>query len=561
MNIDGNTKSLAASQLRALEKLAARKMEADSIISLDRAREMYGIAESMGRMVGLLVDRSDNIERVIVGDKQILYLPDLGRYRFGKGRLRRLRLIYTDLSRSEDVHITEDILTDLEKLRLDLVAAVKCRNNRDLLSYANLRPVAVDASGNFERLSRPVTVFPAQDISRIDIPLKEYLTAIEEELSAEQLRLHSSSSEGAVLVGVYPGSESAARASTSELAELARTAGLEVKDVIIQRRNPDPKTLLGKGKLEEVVLHCLRLGAEMLIFDTELKPFQWRIITNSTELKVLDRSMLILDIFASRALSAEGRLQVELAQLKYLLPRLVEKDAGLSRLSGGIGGRGPGETKLEVGRRRIRDRIAELEKRIAKLGNQRKLRRNRLEESPTPVVAIVGYTNAGKSSLFNALAKTSLLSEKKMFATLDVTRRRLSLPSQIFDQQRFDCVLTDTVGFIRDLPQELRNAFRATLEELESSQLLIHLLDVSEDGYLQRLSSVNTVLEEMGLEELPVLLVCNKCDLLSSESLEELQREFPSAIFISSEQRTGLSELVAAVELQLNTTAVAQVVA
>src|SRR5690606_23988548 len=222
--------------------------------------------------------------------------------------------------------------------------------------------------------------------------------------------------------------EKDAEGSIEELHELARTAGVTILGTIIQRKEPDPKTLLGKGKLEEVVLECLRLGAEMLVFDTELKPNQWRIITNSTDLKVLDRSMLILDIFAQRATSSDGRLQVELAQLKYNLPRLVEKDAGLSRLVGGIGGRGPGETKLEIGRRRIRDRISRLEGQIDELSQQRDVRRGRRSRKGIPVVSILGYTNAGKSTLFNQLTNSLVLTEDKLFATLDTNQAKITVP-------------------------------------------------------------------------------------------------------------------------------------
>jgi GTPase len=338
----------------------------------------------------------------------------------------------------------------------------------------------------------------------------------------------------------------------SELEELCRTAGVQVLDRFIQGRTPDPKTVLGKGKLEEVVLRCLRLGADMLIFDVELKPGQWRIITNSTELKVLDRSMVILDIFAQRARSADGRLQVELAQLKYNLPRLVEKDTGLSRLTGGIGGRGPGETKLEVGRRRIRDRISQLERQIDKLAAQRLLRRKQRMERALPLVSILGYTNVGKSTLFNALTHSDVLVEDKLFATLDPASRRFVVPPP-HDNGLTDnlvVVLSDTVGFIRDLPAELRTAFRATLEELGEALLLVHVLDASDQQLSERRRAVENVLQEMGLAEVPCLRVLNKIDCVPSAQVEQLVREH-SAVAVSATKKIGFDELRHAIALEL----------
>ena len=303
--------------------------------------------------------------------------------------------------------------------------------------------------------------------------------------------------------------------SLAELSELARTASVKILDTFIQRKQLDPKTLIGKGKLEEVVLQALRLGAEMLVFDCELKPSQWRAITNATEIKVLDRSMLILDIFAGRATTSEGRLQVELAQLQYNLPRLVEKDGGLSRLTGGIGGRGPGETKLEIGRRRIRDRITLLEGKIKEISKQREVRRSRRKSNHIPVAAIVGYTNVGKSTLFNALTKSTVLAENKLFATLDTTQRRVQ-----------DIIFTDTVGFIRALPKELKNAFKATLEELEEATVLVHLLDISDPLVHERYQSVRSVLEEMDLHNIPELIILNKKDRVTDETNERIIAEF-----------------------------------
>ena len=337
-----------------------------------------------------------------------------------------------------------------------------------------------------------------------------------------------------------------------ELEDLANTAGIQVLDRIVQRRDPDPRTLLGKGKLEEVVLRSLRLGAEMIVFDCELRPSQWRAITNSTELKVIDRSMLILDIFAQRAQSSDGRLQVELAQLKYNLPRLVEKDAGLSRLTGGIGGRGPGETKLEIGRRRIRDRISDLDKRIERLSGERQLRRSQRKEKKLPLVAILGYTNVGKSTLFNALTGSTVVAENKLFATLDPASRRLHIAGLQAGVRAEDCVvLSDTVGFIRNLPAELKNAFRATLEELYDAELLLHVVDGSDPECRDQFEAVHGILAEMGLADIPELVVVNKIDRLSPEEALAMRRSFENdgcrCVLVSAARREGLAELIQAI--------------
>ncbi|MCB0310448.1 MAG: GTPase HflX, partial [Bdellovibrionales bacterium] len=305
-----------------------------------------------------------------------------------------------------------------------------------------------------------------------------------------------------------------------------------------------PRTLVGKGKLEEIMLRCLRIGAELVVFDCELKPGQWHAIVNSTDLKVIDRSMLILDIFAQRAKSSEGRLQVELAQLRYNLPRLVLKDTGLSRLTGGIGGRGPGETKMEIGRRRIRDRINELDKRIERLSSQRHLRRATRLKNAIPLVSILGYTNVGKSSLFNVLTQSAVLAENKLFATLDPAQRRLSLPLEMEDAsiQVINLILSDTVGFIRELPAELRTAFRATLEELHEATLLVHVIDAADPDTPRRMSAVENVLAEMDLLDVPRIIVANKIDLISEERQRELHHEY-GALLVSAHKKIGLEKL------------------
>ncbi|MBX7138823.1 MAG: GTPase HflX [Oligoflexia bacterium] len=539
--MNGQLKGLKSSELKRLEKLFNRRFDREELVPPELGREIFSIGDDLGRRVGVLVSREGRVEEVVVGTREILYLPDLGRYRLGRGRLRRLKLIFSDLSKNHDqVHIPADHYADLEKLRLDMVIGVRTRNRLTSMAYAYLRPLG-NAEGEATHTEQ------VRDLGGFELDYATFMEELEDELSQTQGAAVATQHDGTVLVGVYdkrfPGFES----SMAELKELARTAGVKVIDTVIQRRDLDPRTLLGKGKLEEVVLRCLRLGAEILIFDCELKPGQWRQITNQTELKVLDRSMLILDIFAQRAKSSEGRLQVELAQLKYNLPRLVEQDTGLSRLTGGIGGRGPGETKLEIGRRRIRDRIIDLERRIEELSQQRHLRRTRQRESRIPSVAVLGYTNVGKSTLFNALSKSQVLAEDKLFATLDPAQRRVVIPAKITGSGAdLPFVISDTVGFIRDLPVELKTAFRATLEELNQADLLVHVLDASDPELMERKAAVDAVLGELQLGDIPQILVVNKIDLILPERAADLSAAL-EAVPVSAQKREGLERLLAAI--------------
>jgi GTPase len=364
--------------------------------------------------------------------------------------------------------------------------------------------------------------------------------ALEEEFARARAVRRTGGRERAILVGFGGRDRSRAEAESSlvELRELARTAGVEVIDATVQlRRDPDPRYLIGKGKLEDVVLRSMQLMATMIVFDAELAPSQARHIAEATSLKILDRTQLILDIFAQRAQSADGKLQVELAQLRYLYPRLVGRDDSLSRLAGGIGGRGPGETKLEIDRRRVRDRITALERRIEALGANRHLRRKQRNERGLPVLSIVGYTNAGKSTLLNALTDSAVLAEDVLFATLDPTSRRLRFPRDR------EVIITDTVGFIRDLPPDLVNAFRATLEELTDADLLLHVVDASDGRHDEQIQAVEKILSSLGLEAKKRLLVFNKIDRLPPGEGAAIAHA-RDGVGISASARDGLDALL-----------------
>jgi GTP-binding protein HflX len=367
----------------------------------------------------------------------------------------------------------------------------------------------------------------------------QLIASLEEEF-ARRARTREVHRERAMLIHVGdkgPGAMNRAKSSLAELASLAETAGVAVADRIIQLRDHiDPKLVVGKGKLDEVVTRAIDLDVGVLIFDRELSPSQSHGIAASTDLRVLDRSQLILDIFAQHAATRDGKLQVELAQLKYRLPFLSQTDDALSRLTGGIGGRGPGETKLEIGRRRARERVTRLERELKDVAKKRDQLRRRRVNGPEPIVALVGYTNAGKSTLLNALTGAGVLAEDKLFATLDPRARRLRLPNGTH------VVLTDTVGFIRDMPQDLFTAFKATFDEARDADLLIHVLDVSNPESADREQTTEQLLDRLELDQKPRLTVLNKADLLPDAMPKNVRGN--DSIFLSAATGRGVGDLL-----------------
>ncbi|MEO1230273.1 MAG: GTPase HflX [Myxococcota bacterium] len=516
-------------------------MKGDGLVTAELARYVGDLSRELNRQVGLLIDRGGSIQDVIVGEPSRLYLPDIGRARAGQGRFRGLRLVRTEL---RGQGLTREDLADLTKLRLDAVLVLEIDPGGHAVhaEWAHLVPQ-----------SHERTLLPVQERFRSVHELPEDAMAIVRAAEQEMARLFAGDAQdverdAAVLVGVWEASPKARReaeASMAELAELARTANVRVVDEVIQvRKQVDPKTVLGKGKLEELTLRTLELGAEVIIFDRDLSPSQLRAITNETDLKVVDRTQLILDIFAQHAKSRDGKLQVELAQLKYALPRLVERSTAMSRLTGGIGGVGPGETKLEIHRRRARDRIHRLEQEIERLSVQRNVRRQRRENNRVPVVSIVGYTNAGKSTLLNALTRSEVLAEDKLFATLDTTTRRLRFPEER------EIILADTVGFIRDLPKDLVNAFKATLEELEESDLILHVVDGSDPRVDEKRRAVETILAELSLDDLDRVVVINKTDQTPRLLTSALVR-VTNGVAVSALERKGFGRLLEMIEHHL----------
>jgi GTP-binding protein HflX len=540
--LTGNLTGLKPSELKALERVYRRRIPPAAIVSGELAGYLCQLSRELERQVGLLCNRRGDIEHVFVGDASRLFLPEVGRLRAGRGRFRGLRLVHTHL-RNEA--LTRDDLVDLALLRLDLVAAVGVtRDGRPAdLHVAHLLPTA---SGTV-----PWAVLPPVPFRETALDAAALVAALETEF--DRATGETRATTGAerallVVVGTRRGQgdvRASMEARVAELRELCRTANIIVSDVVLQRRpEPDPKYLVGRGKLEDILVRAMQVDAAALIFDPELTPGQAHAIADFTDVKVLDRTMLILDIFAQRARSRDGKLQVELAQLRYRLPRLHEKNTMMSRLVGGIGGRGPGETKLEINRRRARERIHRLEQEIVRFGRQRAERRSQRSKRGIPVVAIVGYTNAGKSTLLNTLTSSDVLAEDKLFATLDPTTRRLRFPRER------EVVIADTVGFIRDLPKDLAQAFRATLEELDEADLLLHLVDASDPDHEQQIAAVERILNDLGLGETPRLLVMNKVDLLPVEDRARLLAD-PRTVAVSAQDPASMAPLMEALEAAL----------
>jgi len=483
--------------------------------------------------VGALVDRRGEVTHVMVGDARSIELPDWGRMRAGLGRLRGLRCLHTHV---DDEPLTRDDLTDLAALRLDAMVAIGTRPDGlpGLAHVASLRPGAVPGrEGAVERME-PTP--PAE----LDLDFRAWIGALEEELARGSRTRRVGDGERAILVCVTTGQRGSEREmQLAELEELARSAGVAVVDVVTQQRGrPDGRTLLGSGKLEDLVVRAFQHDVDLVIFDQELSPVQARNLTERLDLRVIDRTQLILDIFAQHARTRDGKLQVELAQLRYLLPRLAQQaDRSLSRLAGGIGGRGPGEQKLEIDRRRVRERISRLEREIDAVRRQRESRRRRRTRRELPVLSIVGYTNAGKSTLLRALTETEVLVADTMFATLDPTSRRLRFPRDR------EVIVTDTVGFIRDLPSDLMQAFRATLEEISDASLLLHVVDVSAPDFERRIAAVREVLGQLGMGGTPELLVFNQIDRLPFGEGEAIAARH-GGVAISALGSRGLTELL-----------------
>jgi GTP-binding protein HflX len=530
----GNTGGLKANQIKRLENFYRRRIPPEFLLTYELARDLCRMSREIRRQIGILVNRRSKVVFVIVGDHKKIVIPNTDEYRAAPGRLKGLRCIHTHLDHAA---LTADDLTDLALLRLDLMAV--------LLSSPDGLPQKVHLAHIMPKNSNqtPYQILPPLNPANLDIDCLALIQALEDELARVGSTYQTNSdSERALLVSVSSETKRQSEESMAELRELALSGGIDVIGSVIQQKSKaDSRLLIGPGKLQDLAIFALQDAATMIIFDQELNPSQIKSITDQIEFKVIDRTQLILDIFAQRAQTREGKLQVELAQLKYMLPRLVMKNTAMSRLTGGIGGRGPGETKLEINRRRARDRITRLEKALSAVRQQRNQQKAKRRKNELPVISIIGYTNAGKSTLLNTLTKSNVVTESRLFATLDPSSRRLRFPRD------FEVIITDTVGFIRDLPKDLMAAFRATLEELESADLLLHIIDISNPRFEEQIKSVEKILADLKLHKTPTVRVLNKIDLVDSQTSIRLGRQLKGTA-ISAKSKPTLRPLMEKLE-------------
>jgi GTP-binding protein HflX len=525
--LHGKTLGLKAGQVRAIERLLHRRIDPDLPVSYDLAREMSQLAAETRRRIGVLLDRRGRINDVFVGDALRVPVPDLWNDRVAPNRLRGVRLVLTAFTAAE---IPSRDLQLLSRFRFDLLIQVEAdaEGEPTVLRMAALSP-------DPERQG-PHQVFAPLPASGLRPGFLDQVSALEEELARRVSRVRRSGTRSAaLLLSVHRGPRAPAEESMRELRELARSALLEVAAEEFQRRpHPDPRSLVGKGKIEGIVQRAWQVGATVLVVDGELSPTQARNLDKETGLSVIDRTDLILSIFERRARSRDAKLRVELARMRYELPRLAGGDESFSRIgragAGGAGVRGKGERRLELDRRRMRERIHRLEGELVRLGRRGQQGRRRRVQNVVPVVALVGYTNAGKSTLMNAMTDADVLAEDLLFATLDTTTRKLLLPSGRA------AVLVDTVGFLRALPEELRDAFRATLEELGEADLLVHLVDAADRDFADKQKAVELILEDLGLSDRPRLTLFNKADLVNREEFAPIARALGGEVFSATDK-------------------------
>lgn len=542
----GNKEGLKSNIITSLEKLYDLPVPSWQLLSAEMAVEMARITSLIHREINVFLDRKGKVLTVVVGDNHTVALPDL-QGRRGSGRLSGIRCIHTHPAGNPQLSGVD--MSALRNNKYDVMAAIGVNEEKPETSVLNFA-VLTGRNNDGQYAVQEFGSLKPSDLENLFLPniissAEKLLAPVDDDKTLEQRP------EWAMLISLDYGKSDTLwtqEDSLEELRQLAETAGAVVKAKFFQKRpKPDPGYFIGRGKVQELALFAQQEDIDVCIFDEELSPAQQRNLEQALGIKVLDRTALILDIFAQRARTNEGKLQVELAQMQYTLPRIMGQGLSLSRLGGGIGTRGPGETKLETDRRTIRDRIAYIKDSIDKVQNVRKLHRAKRSKNQIPSISLVGYTNAGKSTLLNVLTRSEVYARDQLFATLDPTTRQLRLPD------KRQAILTDTVGFIQRLPHQLVAAFKSTLEETLDADLLLHIVDVSHPLYKEQSEAVYKVLAEIGAQDKPVLCVYNKIDKLGPESsglLEQLQHR-QDTICISAKQQIGLEELLTAITSHL----------
>ncbi|MDJ0736408.1 MAG: GTPase HflX [Nostocaceae cyanobacterium] len=571
--IFGNLQGLKSSQLKQLQRLYHQRIPGDRITTSEFSQRLAAISTEINQPVCAYLNRRGQVIRVGVGTVGQTKIPPLELPRYGAERLSGIRCISTHL-KSEPPN--QGVLTAMALQRLDAIVVLNItgtgftRRGGGATGYVKEAYLAHLTSQDTRAVTASPTSFktggsdiphPSWNLSppmSLDVLTKQDFMDLVEGLEAEFRREFiaqkvDTDHDRVVIVGVLS-NKTAVRYgdriswqkfqdTLTELARLVDTAGGDVLHTLWQKRaHIHPQTVVGEGKVQEIALSAQTLGANLIVFDRDLSPAQVRNLEARIGVRVVDRTEVILDIFAQRAQSGAGKLQVELAQLEYMLPRLAGRGEAMSRLGGGIGTRGPGETKLETERRAIQRRISRLQKEVNQLQAHRSRLRQRRQNQQVPSVALVGYTNAGKSTLLNALTNAEVYTADQLFATLDPTTRRLVTSNAVTGKSE-EILLTDTVGFIHELPASLMDAFRATLEEVTEADALLHLVDLSHPAWLSHIRDVRDILAQMPVTPGPALVVFNKIDEADSKTLAQAREEFPLAVFISASHRLGLETL------------------
>lgn len=539
--IYGNIEGLKRIYIDRIQLLYDYHCENDQMLNPELGMELSAISGQINREVAVYIDRRGQVVDVLVGDVGTVSLEAVEGRR-GENRLSGIRCIHTHPGGTGMLSSVD--ITAMKLLRLDAMVAIGVLEGEPADIYIGfIKPESRLQSINYI-IEGPYDI-KAVNHNNFMLTIKD----IEKELSEYQGQVDINRlDERAILVGLQRSSNDNwdIKDSLKELAQLAETAGVKVLGNVVQSRpKPDVTYFVGQGKAKELNLLRQSHEANVVIFDDELSPAQLRNLEQIIGAKVIDRTALILDIFAQRARTKEGKLQVELAQLNYLLPRLTGQGVALSRLGGGIGTRGPGETKLEVDRRRIRKRISDLEREIDQIRKNRELQRQSRKTMPLPIVALVGYTNAGKSTLLNKLTNSDVYAEDKLFATLDPTTRKITLPSNQ------TLLLTDTVGFIQKLPHHLVVAFRATLEEITEADLLLHVVDASHPNFQEQMNAVNDVLRQLKVIDKPIIIVFNKIDKVNQDEIISTEAPVQLQSYISAYTGHGIESLMLQITDQL----------